>query len=448
MMRRFPHVYSALLLAISAAVVHGQEAKPEPLPNPFILKKDDLKQGNPLAQYVEMLRLEPDYLKEVSYLEALSGKPFNAGMASSYMQARATIEGNLGAIFRSLRSQSVGWFYNKPAKVVTKSVLDGRKAISALDYIAGQGEKHSWIMLGEEHMKPQTRSILLPLLRALYKRGFRYFAAETFYDNVAELTKAGYPTWESGYYLHDPVFAEAIREALRLGYKLVEYEKGDQPKDIPANDAWFAQNYREHGQAENLKTRIFDKDPKAKVLVWAGRSHVIKTASKQPDGEFRPMGYEFKRMTGVDAFACYLPTHVEGAGPEWESGLFKYANSKGWVKKPVVFVDKAGVAFGNQDDETAVFFPRTNYYRGRPDWLMQDVGRVPVDIPANMAGADGYLLAQAWFEGEPLQAVPVDQILISPGDPLPVLMLPKRRACWFRVIDAAGKELGRAKITT
>jgi hypothetical protein len=412
------------------------------LPNPFILKKDELMAGNPLAQYVEMLRLEPDYLKDVKLLEAYNGQPLPPGMASSYVQARATVEGNLGAIQRSLKSQTIGWFYNKPKKPITSSELDKLKPVDAVGFIAKQGETHNWIMLGEEHMKPQTRSILSPLLRELQKKGFTYFAAETFYDNVASLTSAGYPTWDSGYYLQDPVFAEAVREAIRLGYKLVEYEKGDQPKDPPADDPWFGQNYREHGQAENLKTRIFDKDPKAKVLVWAGRSHVIKQSSKQPDGEFRPMGYEFKRMTGVDAFAAYLPTYVEAGGPEWEQPLFKYVNAKGWVKKPTVFVDKAGAAYGAVDDAVAVFFPRTTYERGRPDWLRRDVGRVPVEIPSSFLKGEGLMLAQAWLEGEPVQAVPVDQVLIVPGDPVPVLMLPKGRRCWFRVIDGAGAVLG------
>lgn len=425
----------------SVAPQVGGEAKPQ-LPNPFTLKKEELKNGNSLAQYVEMLRLEPDYFKGLTLVDAYSGQPLPPGLAGSYAQARATVEGNLGAIQRSLKSQSIGWFYNKPKKPITSSELDNMKPVDAVGFIVGQVETHNWIMLGEEHMKPQTRSILTPLLRELRKKGFTYFAAETFYDNVASLTSAGYPTWDSGYYTQDPVFAEAVREAIRLGYKLVEYEKGDQPKDVPANDPWFAQNYREHGQAENLKTRIFDKDPKAKVLVWAGRSHVIKQSSKQSDGEFRPMGYEFKRMTGVDALAVYLPTYVEAAGPEWEQPLFKYATSKGWVKKPSVFVDKAGAALGSRDDEVAVFFPRTTYERGRPDWLRRDVGRVPFEIPVSFLKTEGFMLAQAWLEGEPVQAVPVDQILIVPGDPVPVLMLPKGRRCWFRVIDASGAVLG------
>jgi len=77
---------------------------------------------------------------------------------------------------------------------------------------------------------------------------------------------------------------------------------------------------------------------------------------------------------------------------------------------------------------------------------MREVGRVPRVIPASMASGEGYMLAQVWNEGEPISAVPVDQILISPGNPIPDLMVPRGGKFWMRVIDPAGKVLGESKI--
>lgn len=417
------------------------------LPNPFTLKKEELEKGNPLAQYAEMLRLEKDYLKDVSLLDAFNGKGLAAGMASTYCQARATIEGNLGDIQASLRTQNVGWFHSTQESAYTKNPFSGMKPTNAVSYIAAQAPKFPWIMIGEEHMKPQTRCILLPLLRALKKQGFTYFAAETFNDAVAETTKNGYPTWKTGYYSDDPVFADGIREAIRLGYKLIPYEAREQPKDVPPGDPWFAQNFREHLQAENLKKRIYDLDPKAKVLVWAGRSHVIKVSSKQDNSEFRPMGYEFKRMTGIDPLSVYLPTETEAGLRDFETPEYKYATSRGLVKGPTVFVNHAGEAWGVDGDLINVFFPQTTYPLGRPDWLARDLKRVPHAIPAGMVGMKGLLLAQVWLEGEPDTAVPVDQIVITPGNPIPAVMLPKGAKCRLRVIDPAGSVLGEAHLT-
>ncbi|AIE83684.1 hypothetical protein OP10G_0316 [Fimbriimonas ginsengisoli Gsoil 348] len=412
------------------------------------MKKDELLKGNPLAQYVELMRLENDFLKDVGLVEAFNGKPLNKGMAATYGQARATVEGNLGAIRRSLRSQTIGWFYFPAKTATTGSPLDRMRPVSAVDYIVRQADKHPYVMIGEEHMKPQTRTILLPLLRRLYAKGFRYFAAETFYQAIKSAPVRGYPAWDDGYYIQDPVYAEAVREAIKLGYKLVPYEAEEQPKDAPKDDPWFNQNFREHLQADNLKTRIFDHDPKAKVLVWAGRSHVVKVASKQDGGEFRPMAYEFKRMTGIDPLSVYLPTDVEAAAPEYEREDYKYAADKGWIHGPTIFVGAHGGAYGLDENEATVFFPRTTYVHGRPDWLARNLGRVPRDIPASMVSRPGYLLAQAWKEGEPVQAIPIDQILITPGDPVPVLMLPRGGSFWMRVIDPTGKVLGTSRLHT
>jgi hypothetical protein len=52
------------------------------------------------------------------------------------------------------------------------------------------------------------------------------------------------------------------------------------------------------------------------------------------------------------------------------------------------------------------------------------------------------LLVQAFVAGESADAVPVDQVVLSPGKPVPVLMLPKGRTR-VRAIDRAGRVLGQ-----
>jgi hypothetical protein len=439
---------SMAALTFSGQSCLAQETKPE-LPNPFRLGLEQEKAGNPLAKYAEMLRLEKGYLANVNVVEAFSGLLMGQSQqgARTYTEARATVEANLGMIARSLRTQSIGEHRSGPQSVVAADPLVGMQGVPAIPYLLERAKGQRWVMLGEEHLKPQTRTLMLPLLRGLYRQGFRYFAAETFAD-IPSAQAAGFPTVGLGSYTLDPVFAEAVREAMRLGYKLVEYDDTPMPREAPPGDPLFFSNFREHAQAERLKERILDKDAQAKVLVWGGRSHVDEEGGKFPDGaELRPMAAEFKKMTGIDPLTSYLPTFVEAAGPEWEAPEYKWATQARRVTVPTVFVDKTGKPFHRGGTDVAVFFPRTTYVDGRPDWLTRELGRRPVAIPASLVRAKGMLLAQAFIEGEPPTAVPADQVALMPGDPLPSLMLPKGRFT-VRVIDASGAVVGSTAMTS
>jgi hypothetical protein len=432
---------------VSLTTYAGQEPS---LPSPYRLKPDEMLAGNPLAEYAEMLRLEKEFLGKVTVTEAFAGLlPPSAGpRARSYVEARATAEAVLGLIQRSLRTQSIG-DYRAPARApfVTSS-LQRMRAVPAIPFLLREAEKHNWVMLGEEHMKPQTRTLITPLLRGLRKKGFRYFAAETFEEGIEDTSKRGYATYSTGAYTRDPVFAEAVREALRLGYTLVKYDDTPEPNENPTKDPMFFQNFRENAQAARLKERILDKDPKAKVLVWGGRSHVNEEGGKFPDGsEIKTMGLEFKKMTGIDPLTSYLPTFVEAAGPEWESPEYKWATQAKRVTVPTVFLDRSGRPYHRGGTDVAVFFPRTTYVCGRPDWLVRELGRRPTDLPASLVKGNTMLLAQAFYPGEPPTAIPVDQIALMPGDPLPQLMLPNGKFD-VRVINPTGAVVGRATVTT
>ena len=402
---------------------------------PFVLKRDEWKAGNPFAAYVEMLRLEKEYEADKMW-------------RTTYWEARGTVGGILGDNYEGAK----GWntaFPNVPVRpVLLKTPLSEMKPMNAIDVIANAARTHNWIMLGEEHLKPQTRSIMIPLLNTLWKQGFRTLAVETFEEAAPTLAaQLGYPTYGTGYYTADPVFSAGIREAIRLGYKLVPYEAREQPKEVPEGDTEFRTNFRETLQAKNLKERIWDKDKNAKVIVWAGREHVLENVPQVPESEsvWRPMASEFKKMTGVDPFSVYLATYVEHSERKFERAEYIWATDRGLVKRPTIFMDKGGKPFGDAFD-TQVFFPRTELVQGRPDWMMREMGRRLVAIPDGLVKAQGLQLAQVFGAGEPVTAVPIDQTLIRPGEPVPALMLPRGRKCWVRVLNAEGTENGRADV--
>ena len=428
-----PVSFSALAAATVGLLLGAQDPPPPDLPpNPFRINAEALDSGNPLAGYLELLALEASYR--------------DAGQQQLYFEALATRGSFLGDTQGALRSWAEIHRTRPSPGPIQSSPLDDYTPADAVSVVLKKAEKHRVIMLGEEHVQPQTRSILLPLLRELRQLGFRYFAVETFNADLERTLELGYTTRGTGFYTREPVFAEAVNEAIRLGYTLVPYENTEPPSEQRPDDPMYGQNHRERGQAVNLKTRIFDVDPAAKVLVWAGRSHVCEETGEVPGvGTLEPMGYHFRELTGLDPFTMYLPSGAEQADRAYEFSDYRYATHHGWVDVPTIFVHSDGSTYGRSGD-AAVFFPRTTLERGRPDWLARELGRVAVRIPGELVVESGHQLVQAFHVDNFREAIPLDQVVIAPGDPVPVLMLPPGRTYFVRGIDRDGVVRGPVEV--
>ena len=307
----------------------------------------------------------------------------------------------------------------------------------ALSVIEREARNTRLVIFGEEHHLPQTRSLYESLLRVLWAQGYRYFAAETFGDRVMS-NEFKYPNSQSGYYTLDPVFASAVRTAKDLGYKLIAYETKERG---PNGDASF----RDRTQAENIKTRIFDRDPQAKVFIVAGRLHASEEPA--PDG-WTPMASVLKRLTGINPLTLFAPTMNQRLTPEEEDPYYRFATSRGLVKKPTIFVNKANGTFLGFEVycDAYIFWPRIRVENGRPDWMTRELGRKPVRIPPQLLVGRGLRLVQAHKEGEPVSAIPVDQVLISEQSKPQVLMLTKGKYL-LRTVDRESTIFGKAMAT-
>src|SRR4029450_6020500 len=115
------------------------------------------------------------------------------------------------------------------------------------------------------------------------------------------LQTRGYPTLMTGGYTAEPVYADLVRTALSLGYKVTAYECDDSPSQQTDNPI-PAMNIREQGQAKNLKERILDGDPAAKIIVHAGYAHIAKKLQSGRQGELKWMALAFQELTGVEPF--------------------------------------------------------------------------------------------------------------------------------------------------
>lgn len=82
-----------------------------------------------------------------------------------------------------------------------------------------------------------------------------------------------------------------------------------------------------------------------------------------------------------------------------------------------------------------IIHPPARHVDGRPDWLL-GMGRKPVPIPPRLLPISGTRLVQAFGADEAADAIPIDQVLVTAGRPVPMLMLPPNKAVRYAVEDA------------
>lgn len=405
----------------SGRTSEDRTAQGETLIFPGLLKREELEAGNPLATYAAMLDLEPQYRKSKIF-------------AGIYPEIRFNFEEFLGFALAGVQAMNLP-MYRRKMPDAESPIPNSYQPESALKVIEREAKKTRIIVYGEEHHLPQTRSLYEPLLRALWRQGYRYLAAETFTDQVMS-SDFRYPDYQSGYYLRDPVFASAVRVAKELGYKLIAYDTEERGA---SGDASF----RDRTQAENIKARTIDLDPQAKVFIIAGRGHASEETAQ--DG-WTPMASVLKRLTGIDPLTVYAPAMSQRLTAEQEDPLYRFATARRLVRQPTIFVNRAGGRFlGSSSFDAYIFWPRIKVEDGRPDWMARTLGRRRAPIPPQLWSGRGRRLVQAFREGEPASAIPIDQVIIDEPNDRKVLMLPVGRF-WLRTIDRDSQVIAEAHL--
>lgn len=312
--------------------------------------------------------------------------------------------------------------------------LDTLEARDAVEAIVALARTHRVIFLNEAHHVPRHRALALALLPRLRELGFAWLAVETLSDQDSALNTRGYAVHTSGYYSNEPVFGELLRQASRLGYRLVPYE----PTAAPSQDA------RELGMATNLRDRIFARDSNARVLVYAGYAHINEAGLL---GGAKPMAVQFRELTGIDPLSVDQTTmreHVDRA-----KEIPGYRRITGWAgrEQPFVLVGRGGnpVSVRPGVNDLTVWTPPARIREGRPAWLWEVGHREAVAIPRELCRDRDPCVIAARRRGESPDAVPADAVLVHRGQRLPALVLgPGSYEMVAR--DRTGAELGRREV--
>jgi len=291
----------------------------------------------------------------------------------------------------------------------------GCTAVDVLDEVVRQSDGRRIVMLNEAHCASRHRMLLVQTLRALRRRGFTHFAAETFIPGVEPL-KAGDPVrFSHGIYIADPVFAEAVREALELGYQLVAYEQ--RPDQIKVRN-WLsteAVNEREQAQADNFSAAL-GRSPDARFVVYVGYGHLSKAAGSTQRGRTW-FAARLAAQTGLSPLTLNQAT-TGSFGPHAPDSDKAGSVLQAFAPRaPIVVRDPDGRAIGDPKlaVDMDVYHPALPDVGARPGWLAGDTARRKHVVILPDGATSEPCLAQALHAADPNPAIPADQFMPLPG---------------------------------
>lgn len=227
------------------------------------------------------------------------------------------------------------------------------KPVPARKSIIEAAKKSRVVIINERHHRPDHRLFSESLLKGLKEIGFNYFGAETLdTENIDELNKRGYPTYNSGYYSVESMYGELIRTALHLDYELVAYEQDyknntpissskisppEKPEIAEGMQDWekdllmtqFNMNTRDYYQAAAI-AKILEENKDAKIFIHCGHGHNKEHNEKS----WTTLAIWLKKMTGIDPLTIDQIT-LDFICQEYQHPIYKSTN----IKESSVFIN-------------------------------------------------------------------------------------------------------------
>lgn len=267
--------------------------------------------------------------------------------------------------------------------------------VDARKFILKKAKNEKVVIINEAHNIPYHRTFVAQLLNGFRKLGFKYLAIEDLADQNINTTRTVTDT--TGYYSHEPLFAEMIREALRQNFVLINYEA----KNTNSN------RMRDSLQAVNL-AKLLKTDPDAKLLVDAGYDHIHENTRTS----WKKMAQFFKEMTNIDPLTISQTRHIERYYSQFETDEFLTVNKfvSFSFSKPVVAL-KNDIAWHDDFVDISLFYPRYLTPNSRPEYLSDN--NLTKSVQLDTHGQKG-LFVQAYYADEKQgHRIPAHQLFIK-----------------------------------
>ncbi|AWO00501.1 hypothetical protein DLD77_01655 [Chitinophaga alhagiae] len=359
---------------------------------------------------MRFLSYPANYLKPLDTLlsfQSTIGK--DARMRPRFFNELATYSSFIGNYRDALRYyDSAGFREQVPASPSGPDAFSGYRPASARQTIIRMAASRQVTIINEAHHVPYHRLFTKSLLQELYNAGYRYLALETLGSFDDELNNRKYPVAKDGYYSHEPLYADMVRTALNIGYRLVSYEFNG---SCTGREDCIMK--REQHQAEQLH-QVLQKDPAAKMLVHVGYSHLREA----PLNGIEWMAARFKKLSGIDPLTINQEFMRETFNPALQHPAYNTAMKLFKLQEPSVFVKADSLwnfAPADRSCDILVFHPPYGMAQGRPDYYRLDATRKPVTV--RLKKAYDHVMIQAYIAAEKdAGRLPADQLLLERGN--------------------------------
>lgn len=269
-----------------------------------------------------------------------------------------------------------------------------------LDEIERLAQETRLVIVNEAHDRPSHREFIRQIAARLNDVGYSVFAAETFGPRIGASPSEPFARVNDGYYSNEPVFGNLIRSVKGLGYELRAYEYRGPYDD--SKGQWERANAREEGQADNLMQVLSQMQDHERLLVHVGYSHASEVPIPSFEGKtLRWMAARLKAKSGID------PLTIDNTGC-----LSNSMNPE---------LSQASHRHEQGQFDVVVGHPDVQFASGRPTYRLID-GHQLVDLPDALLNDDKRVIVEVRRYDEPYDAVPVDRLLLRPGESLPLVL--------------------------
>lgn len=392
---------------------------------------------DPVKDFFQILNKEQDTFGEYRFLTspAVQNNPSTRNFAGQMLATQLSFLGRPNDALRAFPMRGNDQLRPDAELPATTAF----SATPAVDWITDQASKYRVVMVNEAHHAPQTRLLTFSLLRALREKGYGYLAVEALTNDGNDPVSKGYATRKTGIYTREPVFAELLREAKRLGYTLLPYEPNDKGEQ--------SQQQRETGMAQAIADCLAS-NPDARILIHAGYAHIGERQYGLPD-DAKPMAMELARLSGLPILTVDQ-TSTRSYELEDADTIGRKLSVRFDVAQPSVLIEREnGNPWSNKpgDYDVSVLLPAQSAASIRPGWLT--LGGRHQATTVDMSACIDHLpcLAEARYAAEGDDAIPADQFVVLANDEMstPLYLAPGRYR--LRLIGKEGTPLTERELS-
>lgn len=257
------------------------------------------------------------------------------------------------------------------------------------------------VIVNEAHDRPHHREFTRRLATRLAPLGFTHFAAEALDPDTFTSGAFTYALTNFGTYINEPVFGSLVRTAKNLGLVIVAYDSSFSDAESVL-DPFERTSLREERQASRLAEVIANLAESERILIHVGYSHAAEVPIMGFGGNpLEWMAARLKQRTGID------PLTIDQTDCLSDSDRIQFA--------------AASPRHADGQHDLLVAHPALKFVDGRPEW--RAAGPVnQVAIPGGLVSESARTIVEARYLDEPMDAVPIDRVMLWPGESIPLLL--------------------------